>query len=70
MSDTSIELTDDLKQFISREVTAGRFRSPREVIEAGLLLLEERESRLAALRAKIAEVERADIGHRAPEPRR
>jgi antitoxin ParD1/3/4 len=54
MSDTTYELTDDLKRFIRHEIAAGRFNSAREVIEAGLLLLEERETRLAALRAAIA----------------
>ena len=58
-SDTQLDLAQDRKRFIHREIAEGRFSSPTEVIEAGLLLLEERESRLAALRAAIAENDRA-----------
>jgi antitoxin ParD1/3/4 len=57
MADTQIELAEECLRFIDREVIQGRFRSRREVIEAGLLMLEERETRLASLRATIAEVE-------------
>jgi len=66
MSKEHVDLADELKRFISREITEGRFSTPREVIEAGLLLLEERETRLAALRAAIAETESRSPGHRHP----
>ena len=57
MADTQIDLPEECLRFIDREVIQGRFSSRREVIEAGLLMLEERETRLASLRAVIAEVE-------------
>jgi antitoxin ParD1/3/4 len=66
MTDSSFELSEDLKRFIHHEVSVGRFRSAAEVIEAGLLLLEERETRLAALRSMIAESDRASSAPDAP----
>ena len=69
MNTPQIDLTEDLKQFIHREVASGRFRSPNEVIEAGLPLLEERESRLAALRTAIEQDDHS-IGAAGPTERR
>lgn len=59
-----IDLGDDLKRFIHREIEDGRFRSAHEVIEAGLLVLQERETRLAALRSLIEQSEHAAISAR------
>lgn len=39
-----------LNKFIQEQVASGRFASGDEVVRAGLLLIEEREARLKALR--------------------
>ena len=59
MSETEIDLADYLQRFIRREIMEGRFSSTGEVIEAGLLLLQERETRLAALRTVLEQSDRA-----------
>ena len=51
---TSISLDDHFADFLSREVSSGRYRSASEVVRAGLRLLEDRETHLAALRASLA----------------
>lgn len=48
---TSISLDDHFAEFLTREVESGRFRSSSEVVRAGLRLLEDQETQLAALRA-------------------
>jgi antitoxin ParD1/3/4 len=53
--DLAVQLGDHLDRFIQDEVARGRFRSPSEVVETALLLLEEREARLAKLRAAFDE---------------
>lgn len=61
---TSISLDDHFSDFLSREVASGRYRSASEVVRAGLRLLEDRETQLAALRAALAAGEESG----APEP--
>lgn len=61
---TSISLDDHFAEFLSRQVSSGRYRSSSEVVRAGLRLLEDRETRLAALRAALVEGE--ECGE--PEP--
>jgi antitoxin ParD1/3/4 len=61
---TSISLDDHFAEFLAREVASGRYRSASEVIRAGLRLLEDRETELAALRAALAEGEASG----APQP--
>ncbi len=51
---TSISLDDHFSDFLSREVSSGRYRSASEVVRAGLRLLEDQETQLAALRAALA----------------
>ena len=51
-TNTSISLDDHFSAFLAREVATGRYRSASEVVRAGLRLLEDRETHLAALRAK------------------
>ena len=61
---TSISLDDHFSDFLSREVSSGRYRSASEVVRAGLRLLEDRETQLAALRAGLAAGEESGT----PEP--
>jgi antitoxin ParD1/3/4 len=60
MSDKSFDLPDELERFIQQEIALGRFSSLNEIVEAGLLLLQERESRLAALRSLLAQNDRPE----------
>lgn len=50
---TSISLDDHFSDFLAREVASGRYRSASEVVRAGLRLLEDRETHMAALRAAL-----------------
>lgn len=50
---TSISLDDHLADFLAQEVASGRFRSASEVVRAGLRLLEDQETQMAALRASL-----------------
>jgi antitoxin ParD1/3/4 len=54
---TSISLGRHYESFIKRQVRGGRFGTASEVIRAGLRLLEEDETKLAALRAALDEGE-------------
>ena len=54
---TSISLSDHFQTFIEGQISDGRYGSASEVVRAGLRLLEEREARLAALRAALIEGE-------------
>ncbi|PRB02748.1 type II toxin-antitoxin system ParD family antitoxin [Microbacterium sp. MYb64] len=51
---TSISLDDHFAGFLSQEVESGRYRSASEVVRAGLRLLEDQETQMAALRAALA----------------
>lgn len=50
---TSISLDDHFADFLAREVSTGRYRSASEVVRAGLRLLEDQETQMAALRAAL-----------------
>ncbi|MGL5861173.1 MAG: type II toxin-antitoxin system ParD family antitoxin [Phycicoccus sp.] len=54
---TSISLDDHFAGFLSQEVASGRYRSASEVVRAGLRLLEDQETQLAALRQALADGE-------------
>lgn len=47
---TSFSLDQHFSAFIEDEVASGRYRSASDVVRAALRLLEERETRLEALR--------------------
>jgi antitoxin ParD1/3/4 len=54
---TSIFLKPHFDEFVSHQVSQGRFGSTSEVVRAGLRLLEDREVKLAALRKALIEGE-------------
>ena len=50
----SADLGEALETFVTRLVVSGRYHSKSEVLREGVRLIQERESRLAALDASIA----------------
>lgn len=56
---TSVSLSAHFQSFINEQVGEGRYGSASEVVRAGLRLLEDREVRLARLRAALLEGERS-----------
>ena len=52
-----LDLGDHFVSFIEAQIAQGRYDSPAEVVHAALRLLEERETKLAALRAALIEGE-------------
>jgi antitoxin ParD1/3/4 len=56
---TSVSLGDHFRGFIEGQVAEGRYGSASDVIRAGLRLLEDRELRLARLRAALIEGEQS-----------
>ena len=52
---TSITLGEHFAAFVEEQISMGRYGNASEVVRAGLRLLEEREAKLRALRAAIAE---------------
>lgn len=49
----AITIPKELQAFVSRSVASGRFRSEDEAVQEGLKLLQDRESKLDALRADL-----------------
>ncbi|BBK30539.1 antitoxin ParD1/3/4 [Stella humosa] len=54
---TSVVLDDHFLAFVDRQLTAGRYRSASDVIQAGLHLLEDHERKIEAFRAALIEGE-------------
>ena len=69
MSDIHLDLDAELRRFVEREIAEGRFHSVGEIVEHALQLLEQRENRLAELRAIMDEVEGVRRTVPAPPPR-
>lgn len=59
MKNTSVTLGDHLDDFVAEALANGRYRSASEIIREGLRLLEDRETKLAALRAALLEGEQS-----------
>ncbi len=55
MKNTSVSLGHYFDQFVSSQVSVGRYKNVSEVIRAGLRLLENEESKIIALRNAIQE---------------
>jgi antitoxin ParD1/3/4 len=52
---TSVEIDDQLGHFVDRQVQSGRYASASEVVCAGLRHLQNQETKMASLRAAVAE---------------
>jgi antitoxin ParD1/3/4 len=57
MATTSLSLGEHWEVFIKNEIASGRYGSASEVVRDALRHMEERNARLAALRAHLAEGE-------------
>ena len=57
MATTSLSLGKHWEMFIKREIASGRYGSASEVVRDALRHMEERNSKLAALRVYLAEGE-------------
>ncbi|MBN2681119.1 MAG: type II toxin-antitoxin system ParD family antitoxin [Bacteroidales bacterium] len=63
MRNTSISLGNYFDQFVSSQVSAGRYKNVSEVIRAGLRLLEDEESKVQLLRKAINDGIDSGIAH-------
>ena len=54
---TSVELGEEIVGFVTGQVRSGRYGSASEVIRAGIRLLQDQETKMAALRAALKEGE-------------
>jgi antitoxin ParD1/3/4 len=64
---TSADLGKALEKFVTKLVATGRYHSKSEVLREGVRLVQERETRLAALDASIARgIADADMGRLKP----
>jgi antitoxin ParD1/3/4 len=59
MKNTSITLGSRFETFANEQVQSGRYGSVSEVVRAGLRILEERETKVEALRAALIEGEKS-----------
>ncbi len=60
---TSITIGNHFEDFISKQISLGRYGSTSEVVRAGLRLLEEQEAKLLTLRKALIEGEQSGIAH-------
>jgi antitoxin ParD1/3/4 len=54
-----VELGDEIVGFVKAQVRTGRYGSASEVVRAGLRLLQDEETRMAALRAALIKGEQS-----------
>jgi antitoxin ParD1/3/4 len=54
---TSVELGEEIAVFVAGQVRSGRYGSASEVIRAGIRMLQDQETKMAALRAALKEGE-------------
>lgn len=50
---TSVDIGDELSEFVAGGIEAGRYGSASEMVRAGLRLLQDQETKMAALRLAI-----------------
>jgi antitoxin ParD1/3/4 len=63
MKNTSISLGNYFDQFVSNQVSMGRYKNVSEVIRAGLRILEDEESKSFELRNAIQEGIDSGVAH-------
>lgn len=63
MKNTSVSLGTYFDEFISSQVSIGRYKNVSEVVRAGLRLLEEEDSKIIALKAAIQKGIDSGIAH-------
>jgi len=63
MKNTSISLGNYFDQFVSNQVSGGRYKNVSEVVRAGLRLLEDEESKAMALKSAIQKGVDSGIAH-------
>lgn len=63
MKNTSVSLGNYFDDFVSSQVSAGRYKNVSEVIRAGLRLLENEESKVLALKNAIQRGIDSGIAH-------
>jgi antitoxin ParD1/3/4 len=64
---SSVDLGKQLERFVTNLVKSGRYNSKSEVLREGVRLVQERETRLAALDAALARgIAAAETGHVKP----
>ena len=63
MKNTSISLGNYFDNFVSSQVSVGRFKNVSEVVRAGLRLLEDEEGKVIALRNAIKDGIDSGIAH-------
>jgi antitoxin ParD1/3/4 len=61
---TSFSIGEHFSEFVEAQVGLGRYSSASDVVRAGLRLLEEQETRLAACRTALIEGEQSGMSRR------
>ena len=61
---TSFSVGEHFMTFIDAQIAEGRYNSASDVVRAGLRLLEEQETKLAALRVALIEGEESGVSDR------
>ncbi len=61
---TSFSIGEHFIEFVEAQIGQGRYSNASDVVRAGLRLLEEQETKLAALRAALIEGEESGISNR------